>query len=312
MRASKRSISEAIASAGQPGRPSLVLLGREPNARAAIGSTPVSARPRALRIRSSRSRSSPLDVVRVVEAHILAALGQVLLVVDVARVVVRVVVADAAPELGGARVGGAAQRRGRVGGAGVADVAARLADRALDGVRLRRQRQVDRGLGERELALRQADVLDRVRGGDGDRQRLRVGVADVLGGEDDHPAGDEARVLAALEHGGEVVQRRVGVRAARGLDPGRDVVVVLVAALVVEDRLALHRVLGVGERDRPPVTVAHASSSAFSAVRASPPARAARNSITSSGDAAVGALAALERAPQQRLRCCSAVSSCSS
>ena len=124
------------------------------------------------------------------------------------------------------------------------------ADRALDGVRLRRQRQVDRRLGEREPALRQPDVLDRVGGGDGDRQRLRIGVPDVLGGEDDHAPRDEARVLAALQHRGQVVQRRVGIRAARGLDPGRDVVVVLVAALVVEHGLALHRVLGVGERDR--------------------------------------------------------------
>ena len=96
-------------------------------------------------------------------------------------------------------------------------------------------------------------MLDRVRGRDGDQQRLRVGVADVLGGEDDHPPGDEPRVLAALEHRREVVERRVGVRAARRLDPGRDVVVVLVAGLVVEDRLALHRVLGVGDRDRPAV-----------------------------------------------------------
>ena len=124
-----------------------------------------------------------------------------------------------------------------------------LAHRALDGVGLRRQRQVDRRLGERELRLGEADVLDRVRRGDGDRQRLRVRVADVLGGEHDHAAGDEARVLAALDHRGEVVQRRVGVRAARRLDPGRDVVVVLVAGLVVEHGLALQRVLRVAERD---------------------------------------------------------------
>ena len=92
-------------------------------------------------------------------------------------------------------------------------------------------------------------MLDGVGGGDRHLQRLRGRVADVLAGEDDHAAGDVARVLAALEHRRQVVQRRVGVRAARGLDPGRDVVVVLVAALVVADGLALHRVLGVGEGD---------------------------------------------------------------
>src|SRR5205814_907465 len=57
-----------------------------------------------------------------------------------------------------------------------------------------------------------------------------------------------ARVLAALDHRREVVQGGVRVRPARRLDPGRDVVVVLVARLVVADGLALHRVLGVRQR----------------------------------------------------------------
>ncbi len=80
------------------------------------------------------------------------------------------------------------------------------------------------------------------------RQRARVGVADVLGGEDHHPPHDEARVLSALQHHREVVQRGVRVRAAGRLDPGRGVVVVLVAGLVVEHRTALQRVLGASQR----------------------------------------------------------------
>ena len=78
-------------------------------------------------------------------------------------------------------------------------------------VRLRRPREVDRRLGEVELRLRQPDVLDGMRRGDGHEQRARVGVADVLGGEDDHAARDEARVLAAFEHRGQVVDGRIGV-----------------------------------------------------------------------------------------------------
>ena len=58
-------------------------------------------------------------------------------------------------------------------------------------------------------------MLDRLRGRDGDEERLRVGVADVLGGEHDHAPGDEARVLAALEHRREVVDRTPGRRSAR-------------------------------------------------------------------------------------------------
>ena len=83
--------------------------------------------------------------------------------------------------------------------------------------------------------------------GDGHLERARVGVADVLAGEDHHPPREEAGVLAALEHRGEVEQRRVGVRAAGRLDPGRDQVVVAVAALVVEHGTALQRVLGVAQ-----------------------------------------------------------------
>jgi hypothetical protein len=94
-------------------------------------------------------------------------------------------------------------------------------------------------------------VLDRLRRGDRDLERARIGVADVLGGEDDHPPHDEARVLAALEHDREVVERRIGIGAARGLDPGRDRVVVAVAGLVVGQRASLQRVLGGLERHPP-------------------------------------------------------------
>ena len=69
---------------------------------------------------------------------------------------------------------------------------------------------MDRGLAEVELCLGQADVLQRMRGGDRHHQRLRIGHADVLAGEDDHPPGDEPGVLAGLEHPGQPVDRGLG------------------------------------------------------------------------------------------------------
>ena len=132
----------------------------------------------------------------------------------------------------------------------LADVRRGPLDAAVGGVRLRGQRQVDGCLSEVEPALGQAHPVDRLGGGVGDHERLRVGVADVLGGQDHHPPGDEAGVLAALEHHRQVVQRGVGVGGAGGLDPGRDVVVVAVALAVVGERLALERVLGGVEVDR--------------------------------------------------------------
>ena len=77
--------------------------------------------------------------------------------------------------------------------------------------------------------------------GDGDDQRLRVGEADVLGGEDDHAPHDEQRVLAGLDHAGQPVERGVGVGAAQGLDEGADRVVVGVALAVVEVGAVLQR-----------------------------------------------------------------------
>ena len=109
---------------------------------------------------------------------------------------------------------------------------------------------MDGGLGEVERALGQPHPIDRASRCVGDQQRLRVGVADVLRGEDDHAAGDEARVLAALQHHRQVVERGVDVGAAGRLDPGRYEVVVAVALAVVVERLALQGVLDRGDADR--------------------------------------------------------------
>ena len=87
-------------------------------------------------------------------------------------------------------------------------------------------------------------------GGDGDLERARVGVADVLGGADDQPPGDELRILAGRDHRGEPVQRRVGVVAAQALDERRHGVVVAVAGAVVGEDPLLGGGLDVRERRR--------------------------------------------------------------
>ncbi len=110
-----------------------------------------------------------------------------------------------------------------------------------------------RRLGEVQRALRQAHPVDRAGRRVGDQQRLRIGVADVLGGEDDHPTGDEARVLAPLQHHRQVVEGGIDVGAAGRLDPGGDEVVVAVTIAVVVERLALQRVLDRGDVDRLPL-----------------------------------------------------------
>src|SRR5947208_1886651 len=115
--------------------------------------------------------------------------------VEAARVGVRVDVALAAAELLRAVVVRVAQLVGRSDMAVLADVLRRFAERGDDGVRLRRASKVDGRLREIEPRLGKADVLDGVGRRDRDEERARIGVPDVLRGEDDHPPGDEARVL---------------------------------------------------------------------------------------------------------------------
>lgn len=89
-------------------------------------------------------------------------------------------------------------------------------------------RQVDPALGH-------ADFLGgRVRGRC-EREERVVGYANVLGGDDDHAAGDVQGVFTALQHAREVVQRSVGVGAAHGFVEGGNGVVVLVAGAVVDE-----------------------------------------------------------------------------
>ena len=113
----------------------------------------------------------------------------------------------------------------------------------VDGVALRRRRQIRDCLGERGVALRHADEVACLLGRDGHRQPLRVGVADVLGREPDQAPGDVQRILAGLEHPREPVHRGVRVAVAHGLVKGGDQVVVLFARLVVQECPALDRLL---------------------------------------------------------------------
>ena len=165
------------------------------------------------------------------------------------RRIVRILVAAAIPHLPHETRHGVAQvLRHRVVASGV-DVLARPAQGDVGAVRLGRGGEVHRGLGEGDGALRQPDEMDGLLGGHGYRQGHRVRHADVLRGQDDDAARDEHRVLAGLQHPGEPVDARIGVRASHGLDEGGDGVVVLVARLVVQKGALLEGLFQGGEGD---------------------------------------------------------------
>jgi hypothetical protein len=153
----------------------------------------------------------------------------------------------------------------------------------------RRQREVDGGLSEVELSLGQSDVLDGVRRSDRDDECIRIGIADVLGGEDHQPAGHEARVFARLEHRREVVDGGVRIGPTHRLDEcGRDVVVTVAGAVVDKGRLRgiLDMVLGLATRAR-----RLPGEPRRGAVRASPPDFATISATTASGTSASSSMA---------------------
>ncbi len=171
-----------------------------------------------------------------VEAPAVHALGEVLRAGEalgrVRVVLVALAVADVLHQPGGGveEVGRGSERTGLL------RAAHRLPEAAVHGDRLRRGRQVDDGLRDRQLAFGRTEPLVHVPRGERLLHGLRVGDPDVLVGEPHDAARDEQRVLAAVEHPGEPVQGGVGVGAAHGLVQGRDEVVVALLGLVVERR----------------------------------------------------------------------------
>src|SRR2546428_310015 len=131
------------------------------------------------------------------------------------------------------------------------EVMRQLAEAALERIGLRGERAVHGRLGERVVRLRQADEVRRLLRRARDHERLRIGEAHVLAGEDDDAPRDEHGVLSSVDHPHEPVESGVGVGATHALDEGADRVVVLVARAVVEQRSALERLADLLEPHRP-------------------------------------------------------------
>src|SRR5207247_2643622 len=197
---------------------------------------------------TSRSNSGALSPVLTVIARLLAAARRAIvpapaqglrevLELESGVVVVGVDVAlSVTPILRRLPVPGRPEHRRRSRVSPLADVLARLPDRDCRRVRLGRTRELDSRLRWAELGLRKPDELQCLGRGDSHAQRARVCVPDVLRGENHHAPGDEAWILARLQHRCQVVDGCVRVAAAQGLDEGGREVVVLIALAVVEKR----------------------------------------------------------------------------
>ena len=126
---------------------------------------------------------------------------------------------------------GSAASRMRIRGCGIVC--------GVDGVALGGRRQVDGRLRQRRVSLGHTDEVGRILGGHGHRQRLWVGIADVFRRESNETTGDVERIFAGLEHARDPVDSRIRIAVAHRFVERGDQVVVLFAALVVEQRPAL-------------------------------------------------------------------------
>src|SRR5947199_79639 len=189
---------------------------------------------------------------RVVIGAVLDRVGQMLLLHLRLLVVVGVAIALAVADLSHQGGGGIAQvQRHRVG-ARPLDVLLHGRVRRVERIALGRRREIDYRLRQRQIRLGHPDEMRSLLGGDGLGQRLWISEADVLGGKADQPAGHVQGILAGLEHPPQPVQRGIRIAVPETLVQGRDDVVVLLAGAVIQEVLALHRLLDERGGDAPP------------------------------------------------------------
>ena len=86
---------------------------------------------------------------------------------------------------------------------------------------------------ERIKAFGHSDEVHRLLRGNRHLDPLRIGKSDVLRGQDHQPARDKERVLAAVDHAREPIDRGIRIARRDGFDERANDVVVLLAALVV-------------------------------------------------------------------------------
>ena len=157
-----------------------------------------------------------------------------------------------------------------------------------------RATHVGGGVGEGNARLRHPDELDGLLCRDGERQRFRIGQADVLACENNDASRDETKIFASMQHFREPIDRALFVGSAHALDKCADRVVVRISDAIVDDRFLLDAFLRnreiemndaipggtrscvdvlVGDR----TTSQHVSSAFQAALRASPSLTWARN-----------------------------------
>src|SRR5215467_10222249 len=102
-----------------------------------------------------------------------------------------------------------------------------------------RERKIDGGLREREIAFGRTDEVEGIFRGERDGESSGFSEADVFAGHAHHAARDVQRIFAGFDHAREPVERGVGIRVANGFVKRGDEIEVLFAGFVVAKKFAL-------------------------------------------------------------------------
>ena len=131
----------------------------------------------------------------------------------------------------------------------LAHVFSRGEHRLVGRIRFGRAGEVGHRLRQRNPSFGKSDEVKSVFGGDGDLQRLRIGVADIFRRENHHAPSDKERIFAGLDHAHHPINRCVRVAATHAFDERRDYIVMLVAGLVITERRFLQGLLQMRKPD---------------------------------------------------------------
>ena len=96
-----------------------------------------------------------------------------------------------------------------------------------------RRGEIGRTLREDDPRFGHPDVVHGGECGCRKRDAVGIGIADVFGGQDDHPPRDELRILSPVQHPGHPVDRRIRIASPDALDECRNDIVVFLSAVIV-------------------------------------------------------------------------------
>ena len=127
---------------------------------------------------------------------------------------------------------------------GALDILLHLAIGGVQGIRFGRERRDRRRPGPARGCLPGMPMKSTAsRAAMRERQRIRIGEADVFHGHADYPARDVKRIFSSFEHTSQPIERGIGIAVAHRFMERGDQVVMLFAGLVVEQNAALQGIV---------------------------------------------------------------------